>query len=148
MESDGKTNGVTLEELKKRQREANFEAAVRAGDIWKDRILSGDDMHTADAAAAKIGITPAALEKLADERRVLRLEGKNSRCRYPDFQFEEDVFAVIEKLFAAMPDNDPWGIYLFLTKPDPALYPGTPLEWIKNGKEDKVLWLADALSKT
>lgn len=142
-----KTSGLTLEEIAERQRESGMETAIREGDLFKERVLSGDDMLTENKAAMTLGCTAESLDKMARARQVLRLEGGNSGHRYPSFQFEDNVRPIIGDVLAAMPGYDPWGVYLFLVQPEPLLYPGTPLEWIKRGKNEDVLRVAALLNE-
>jgi hypothetical protein len=151
MGNDGRmfpTHGLTLEELLVRQRESGgIEAAIHAGDLFKERLLTGEDMLTSDKAASELGIAKETLYRWRKARRVLALKGAKPGYRYPKFQFDSQVFPVMERVLAAMPGYDSWGIYLFLTQREPLLYPDTPLEWLKKGKAEEVLKVARILNE-
>jgi hypothetical protein len=126
------------------RRAAAPQEAIDAGWSYKEQQLEA--MLTSDEAAARIRMTREALNQKRKARRVLGLEGAKRGVRYPAWQFEEPVFAALPRILQTLRHLDPWGHYLFLTKPEPLLAAATPLDALRKGRESDVLRVAELLA--
>ena len=75
-------------------RDPHLEQALRAararGQARVAEILGGEDMLSAEAFAARLGLSPEALDIGRRERRVLGLDGAGQGFRFPAWQINAE----------------------------------------------------------
>jgi len=122
--------------------EPGYEAAVAAGSDVRARVLSGPDMLSSTAAAARLSVTRETINQRRQKGALLALMHGSRVQRYPAWQFEPDLESFLPAVLAALSSLDSWTKYFFLTQAHPALDERTPIEAIRRGEIERVVGLA------
>ena len=122
-------------------------AARQRGEVRIAEILAGDDMASADAFAALLGITRQSLHARLGKHQVLGLEGAKRGFKFPTWQITSDgkPLAGLPRLFETL--EAPWTVYRFLVQFQPQLGT-TGLEALQTGRSDEAIALAQNLERS
>lgn len=109
-------------------------------------LLQRPDMISLEEAEARTGISAAVLMQLRTEGQVLGLELRDGRegCKFPDFQFEPRIRAVIPGILQAFGRGREWQVYDFFTHPEPLLGGRMVLDELRAGHLESVMRAAFA----
>lgn len=121
-------------------------AAYAAGEEFKLEVWSGAEVHTTEEAAARVGISRAAMHKRVKQGQALALEVGRRGLKLPRWQFDEGVAAHMPVTLSALGDLSSWAKYLFLTRPSPLLGGRVPREVLASAGSDDVLRAARILA--
>lgn len=110
------------------------------GDARAALVLNGQDMLSADAFGDRLGVTRETVNTWRKARAVLGLERAKRGLRYPDWQINDAgrPYAVIPRLFEVIGD-DPWAVFLFLTRPQSALDGRAGREVMAEGRDEDLI---------
>lgn len=122
------------------------EKAIEDGARFKQETLRGEDMLSSKEGAERAGITRQALDNRRKNNQALGLSLASRSYRYPAWQFDDAVAAVLSEILKALGDKNTWSKYLFFVEPEPLLKGMSPLQALKDGKADDVLRVARLLS--
>jgi hypothetical protein len=119
--------------------------AIEGGEHFRQETWARPEMLKSDQAAQKLNMTREALNNRRKAHQVLGLDAAKRGVRYPEWQFEDSVLPHVPAILHALPHLDPWGHYLFFTRPEPLLGGATPLRALRDGAADEVLRVAKLL---
>ncbi len=127
--------------------EAALAEARQRGKVRVAEILAGEDMASADAFAAMLGISRQSLHGKLAKHQVLGLEGAKRGYRFPQWQVGADgrPFAALPQLHQSF--DGPWAVFRFLKQYHPEL-DATGLEALQQNRTDEVLALAQNLDRS
>jgi hypothetical protein len=130
------------------ERARSFDAARARGRIRAAKILSRDDMLSADEMAERLGISRVTVNARRQRHELLGLDGPRRGFRFPDWQVDEDgrPIEIMPRLFELL-GSAPWGVYRFLTEKQDVLDGATALEALRNGEGDRVLDAAEGVAR-
>jgi hypothetical protein len=120
-----------------------LEAAIKRGEEAKKRFLSkqGGALNNIEACSI-LGCSLLELETMRRNHQVLGLS-VNEELVYPAWQFiEGKVLSGLDKVLAALKEDGAWTQVIFLLTGDIRLDGATPLEKLKEGEIDQVVWAA------
>jgi hypothetical protein len=120
-----------------------LEAAIKRGEEAKKRFLSKQGGTLTSTEACRV-LTCSLLE-LETMRRNYQVLGLsvNEELVYPAWQFiEGKVLSGLDKVLAALKEDGAWTQMIFLLTGDIRLDGATPLEKLKEGEIDQVVWAA------
>lgn len=121
------------------EREALIAAALARGQSYRAGLLADPRlMLSSEALAGRLGVTRMTVNNWRDEGKLLALRNGANDYRYPAWQAEDAIRAVMPALLRALSGVDPWDAYRFFTTVDGYLG-RTPLEALRAGSAAKVL---------
>jgi hypothetical protein len=125
-----------------------LEAARERGRRRAADILSGDEMLSADAFAARLHISKPTVHAKRQKHEVLALDGPKRGYRFPAWQIDQDgkPYSVLPRLFEQLGESG-WTVYRFLTQRHSALDGITGLEALRRGKYEAVIEAAEGISR-
>jgi hypothetical protein len=111
-------------------------------------ILSGDEMLTADAFAALIGISRMTVNVRRRNQQILGLEGARRGYRFPAWQVGEDgkPFTALPALFESL-GGLPWTVYRFLVQPHAELGGLTGRDALRRGLVAQTIDAAESVAR-
>jgi hypothetical protein len=111
------------------------------------RLLSADDMLSADQFAAMIESTRETVHQKRRRGEVLGLKGAKRGMRFPIWQLIDGrrLLPVLPQLLAKF-DSEPWAVYRFLLQAHAELGGSSALDYLKAGRVDEVLSVADNIT--
>ena len=121
-----------------------LEAAIKRGEEAKKRFLSkqGGALNNIEACSI-LGCNLVELETMRRNNQILGLS-VNEELLYPAWQFVEGkVLTGLDKVLTALKDDGAWTQMIFLLTGDIRLDGATPLDKLKTGKIEQVLWAAN-----
>ena len=123
-------------------------AARERGQHLVAKILSSDDMLSADTFADLIGTSRVTINTKRQKRQVLALEGATRGFRFPKWQIGQDgkPFSALPKLFNQLGD-DPWAVYRFLVQHHPELDGLSGREALQQGKTLQAVEAAESVAR-
>jgi hypothetical protein len=125
-------------------------AAARLKGVQVKQSLLYSDGHplTSEAAASLLHLTRQAVDKRRKKGQLLGVSLGRRGYLYPIWQFDEGkVLPGIERSLAALSECDPWTQLMFFKTGDIRLDGATPLERLKAGDIDAVVWAASCYGK-
>lgn len=127
--------------------EAAFAAARERGRHRAAQILDRPEMVSAEAFGRLLGLSRVAVNDRRQKHEVLALEGAKRGFRYPDWQILDDgkPIEILPKLSELL--GGPWAVYRFLVQSHSEFEGETPLEWIRSGRQQEVLALAEGVAR-
>jgi hypothetical protein len=127
--------------------DAALAAARERGRLRVAEILAGDEMLSADAFAALLGVSRVTVNAKRQRHEVLAVDGARRGFRFPAWQVDENgkPFAAIPQLFEKLGDS-PWAVYRFLVQRHPELEGATGVDAMRQGRTDEVLEAAESLA--
>ena len=120
-----------------------LETAIKRGEEAKKRFLSkqGGALNNIEACRV-LGCSLLELETMRRNHQVLGLS-VNEELVYPAWQFiEGKVSSGLDKVLAALKEDGAWTQVIFLLTGDIRLDGAIPLEKLKEGEIDQVVWAA------
>ncbi len=112
----------------------------------KQRLLCGSGKPlTADSVARKLSISVIDVDERRQKHELIGIPAEGYGYLYPAFQFQDDgsVVRYLDKLLYTLRGFDPWMQLVFLQTGDMRLDGATPLEMLKQGQIDCVLFAAN-----
>ena len=124
---------------------AQSAAVLRSGaEFLKNRIAAAD-MLTTDEAAELAGVSRVTINAWIKQGRCIGISNLRRGFKLPKWQFEPQVFELIQPLFEALGTTDSWSLLAFLENPQEALDRRTPLVALAQGESaERILQLAMA----
>jgi hypothetical protein len=115
-------------------------AALERGRRAKAEMLAAEGgWLTAEAAAARLGISPAALAERARENRVLAIPVEPGVVGYPAWQFADGALLPhFEEILDLLREHSPWSKMIFFLNPNVAADGVWPLRALRAGRIDAV----------
>jgi hypothetical protein len=115
----------------------------------EDLKRSGGAYSLEQVQALLNGISRQAIEKRVQEGSLFAVPGPNNRKHYPVIQFYSDGRPVkgLKEVIKAIPTDNPWDILNFLTNADYMLDNRRPIDVLKNGEIDKVIFSASRIGE-
>lgn len=121
------------------RREALIAESLARGQTHRAQLLADPRlMLSSDALAGRLGVTRMTINNWREERKLLALRNAANDYRYPAWQAEDTIRAVIPALREALRGLDAWDAYRFFTIVDGYLG-RTPLDALRAGDTGKVL---------
>lgn len=105
----------------------------------QSKRLKQNDLLSTDDAAKLIGTSRVTIYAWINRGRCIGLTQVTRGFKIPRWQFEPTVWPWIEKISAALGNNDGWDILSYLESPQDALGGVSPKELIEQGQGNKVL---------
>jgi hypothetical protein len=125
--------------------EAQTDALLRSGAVYRRERIQAADMITTDAAADLAGSTRVTINAWIKAGRCIGVSHLRRGFKLPRWQFEPFVFPHLHPLSQALGTTDGWALLAFLESPHPALDGQTPRVALEQGTEARrVLGLAMA----
>jgi hypothetical protein len=124
-------------------------AARLKGVIIKRNLLyeDGQPLKSEDVASL-LNVTRQAVDKRRKKGQLLGVSLGRRGYLYPIWQFlDGKVLAGLERVLAQLSEYDPWTQLMFFKTGDLRLDGATPLEQLKAGEIDKVVWAASCYGK-
>lgn len=123
-------------------------AARERGQNLVAKILSSEDMLSAEAFASLLKTTRMTINTKRQKRQVLALQGATRGFRFPQWQIGEDgkPFSALPKIFEQLGD-DPWAVYRFLVQHHPELEGLTGREALQKGMTSEALEVAESVAR-
>ena len=120
-----------------------LETAIKRGEKAKTSFLSKQGGALSNIEACRVlTFSPPELETMRRNHQVLGLS-VNEEVVYPAWQFiEGKVLSGLDKVLAALKEDGAWTQVIFLLTGDIRLDGATPLEKLKEGEIDQVVWAA------
>lgn len=130
-----------------RELQAVLEAARERGRRRVAEVLAEDDMLSADAIAALLGVTRVTVNTRRQSGQLLGLDGAKRGFRFPSWQLDRDgrPYAALRALHERL--GGAWPVYRFLVTPHGALNGRTGLEALKRGNVDEALAAAESIAR-
>jgi hypothetical protein len=122
--------------------------ARQRGALRVAEILSGSEMLSADAFAARLGTTRATVTAWRHKNQVLGLQGATRGFRFPEWQVGPDgkPFRALPQLFDRL-GGDTWDVYRFLVQHHPELGGMTGKEALQKGHVKEVVEAAESVAQ-
>jgi ribosomal protein S15 len=133
--------------------DAHLQAALRAardrGQARVAEILDGEDMLSATAFAALLGISRVTINTKRQKHQILGLEGAKRGFRFPRWQIGDDgkPFPGLPALFDRI-GGSPWAVYRFLVQHHPELDGLTGGDALRSGRTAEALNVAESVLRT
>ncbi len=121
-------------------------AARLKGVQVKQQLLYGDEQPlTSEEVAALLRMTRQAVDKRRLKGQLLGVSLGKRGYLYPGWQFQSgQVLPGLERVLAALKDNDPWTKLMFMKTGDVRLDGATPLERLQAGDIEAVVQAAES----
>lgn len=140
---------TTKETLNKLAPSDPLAAARLKGVIIKRNLLFEDGQPLkSEEVASLLNVTRQAVDKRRKKGQLLGVSLGRRGYLYPIWQFlDGKVLAGLERVLAELSEYDPWTQLMFFKTGDLRLDGATPLEQLKAGEIDKVVWAASCYGK-
>ena len=120
--------------------------ALMAGSLsWRAQRHRAKDMVPAAVAAGLAGVSTAQLSQWFARGQVIGLEHSRRVTRFPAWQFEPALWAVLREVAGTRGSCDGWALLAFLETPCGALNGMTPRQAVEQGLATRVVALAAAV---
>lgn len=124
---------------------AQSAAVLRSGAEFRKNRMSAADMLTTDEAAELAGVSRVTINAWIKQNRCIGIANLRRGFKLPKWQFEPQVFELIQPLFEALGTTDSWSVLAFLENSQDALDRRTPLVALAQGESaERILQLAMA----
>lgn len=118
---------------------------LRLGAEFRRNRLDAADMVTIDDAAALAGVSRFTINSWIKSRRCIGVANLRLELKLPNWQFEPNLWPLLQLLAAALGAADGWQVLTFLETPAPALEGRTPRAALEQGvPARRILSLATA----
>jgi DNA-binding XRE family transcriptional regulator len=104
-----------------------------AGSAYKVTRMSAADMLTTDQAAKIAGVSRVTINAWIKQGKCIGLSNLRRGFKLPEWQFDQRVFDVIQKISEALGSKDGWALLSFLENSRESLGKRTPLAAILEG---------------
>ncbi len=124
---------------------AQSAAVLRSGAEFRKNRMAAADMLTTDEAAELAGVSRVTINAWIKQNRCIGIANLRRGFKLPKWQFEPQVFELIQPLFEALGTTDSWSVLAFLENSQEALDRRTPLVALAQGESaERILQLAMA----
>lgn len=124
---------------------AQSAAVLRSGAEFRKNRIAAADMLTTDEAAELAGVSRVTINAWIKQGRCIGISNLRRGFKLPKWQFEPQVFELIQPLFEALGTTDSWSLLAFLENSQEALDRRTPLVALAQGESaERILQLAMA----
>ncbi len=118
---------------------------LRSGAEFRKNRIAAADMLTTEEAAELVGVSRVTINAWIKQNRCIGISNLRRGFKLPKWQFEPQVFELIQPLFKALGTTDSWCLLAFLENSQEALDRRTPLVAITQGEPaERILQLAIA----
>lgn len=120
-------------------------AVLRSGAEFRRNRISAADMLTTEEAAELVGVSRVTINAWIKQNRCIGISNLRRGFKLPKWQFEPQVFELIQPLSEALGTMDSWSLLAFLESSQEALDRRTPLVALAQGESaERILQLAMA----
>lgn len=120
-------------------------AVLRSGAEFRKNRIAATDMLTTEEAAELTGVSRVTINAWIKQNRCIGISNLRRGFKLPKWQFEPQIFELIQPLFKALGTTDSWSLLAFLENSHEALDYRTPLVAIMQGESaERILQLAMA----
>lgn len=120
-------------------------AVLRSGAEFRKNRIAAADMLTTEEAAEVTGVSRVTINAWIKQNRCIGIANLRRGFKLPKWQFEPQVFELIQPLFEALGTTDSWSVLAFLENSQEALDRRTPLVALEQGEStERILQLARA----
>ena len=124
---------------------AQSAAVLRSGAEFRRNRIAATDMLTTEEAAELAGVSRVTINAWIKQNRCIGIANLRRGFKLPKWQFEPQVFELIQPLFEALGTTDSWSVLAFLENSQEALDRRTPLVALEQGEStERILQLAMA----
>ena len=124
---------------------AQSAAVLRSGAEFRRNRIAATDMLTTEEAAELAGVSRVTINAWIKQNRCIGIANLRRGFKLPKWQFETQVFELIQPLFEALGTTDGWSVLSFLENSQEALDRRTPLVALEQGESaERILQLAVA----
>ena len=124
---------------------AQSAAVLRSGAEFRKNRIAAADMLTTEEAAELTGVSRVTINAWIKQNRCIGIANLRRGFKLPRWQFEPQVFDLIQPLFDALDTTDSWSVLAFLENSQEALDRRTPLVALEQGESaERILQLAMA----
>ena len=124
---------------------AQSSAVLRSGAQFRKNRIAAADMLTTEEAAELAGVSRVTINAWIKQNRCIGIANLRRGFKLPKWQFEPQVFELIQPLFEALGTTDSWSVLAFLENSQDALDRRTPLVALEQGESaERILQLAMA----
>ena len=124
---------------------AQSAAVLRSGAEFRRNRIAATDMLTTEEAAELAGVSRVTINAWIKQNRCIGIANLRRGFKLPKWQFETQVFELIQPLFEALGTTDGWSVLSFLENSQEALDRRTPLVALEQGESaERILQLAMA----
>ena len=124
---------------------AQSSAVLRSGAQFRKNRIAAADMLTTEEAAELAGVSRVTINAWIKQNRCIGIANLRRGFKLPKWQFEPQVFGLIQPLFEALGTKDSWSVLAFLENSQDALDRRTPLVALEQGESaERILQLAVA----
>lgn len=124
---------------------AQSAAVLRTGAEFRKNRMAAADMLTTEEAAELAGVSRVTINAWIKQNRCIGIANLRRGFKLPKWQFEPQVFELIQPLFEALGTTDSWSVLAFLENSQEALDRRTPLVALAQGESaERILQLAMA----
>lgn len=122
---------------------AQSSAVLKSGAAFRKSRIEASDMLTTDEAADLAGVSRVTINAWIKQNRCIGIANLRRGFKLPKWQFEPQIFELIEPLFKALGTTDSWSLLAFLENSQEALDRLTPLVALAQGESaERILQLA------
>ena len=123
-------------------------ARLKGVQIKRDLLYEDGQPFNSEEVAKLLHLTWQAVDKRRSKGQLLGISLGRRGYLYPVWQFHEGkVLPGLDRVLAALKDYEPWTQLMFLKTGDIRLGGATPLERLKAGDIDAVVWAAECYGK-
>ena len=120
-------------------------AVLRSGLEFRKNRIAAADMLTTEEAAELTGVSRVTINAWIKQNRCIGIANLRRGFKLPKWQFEPQVFELIQPLFEVLGTTDSWSVLAFLENSQEALDRRTPLVALEQGESaERILQLAMA----
>ena len=120
-------------------------AVLRSGLEFRKNRIAAADMLTTEEAAELAGVSRVTINAWIKQNRCIGIANLRRGFKLPKWQFEPQVFELIQPLFEVLGTTDSWSVLAFLENSQEALDRRTPLVALEQGEStERILQLAMA----
>ncbi|MDJ0729851.1 MAG: hypothetical protein QNJ33_07645 [Crocosphaera sp.] len=130
-------------EKKTENKSPALQKAIRRGELAKKRFLSkeGGTLSSNDVCQ-KLNCSPQDLDQMRDNNHILGIEIDDEYV-YPAWQFVDGkIISGFDKVLYELKRDGVWTVMIFMLTGDVRLDGKTPLEMLRQGEIDQVVWAA------
>lgn len=127
--------------------QAALTAARERGRRRAAEILAEDDMLSAEAFAALLGVSRVTVNSKRQSGQVLGIDGAKRGFRFPAWQLDRDgrPYAALTELHERL--GSAWAVFRFLVTPQAGLDGLTGLDALKRGRSDAAVAAAESVAR-
>jgi excisionase family DNA binding protein len=120
-------------------------AVLRSGLEFRKNRIAAADMLTTEEAAELTGVSRVTINAWIKQNRCIGIANLRRGFKLPKWQFEPQIFELIQPLFEVLGTTDSWSVLAFLENSQEALDRRTPLVALEQGESaERILQLAMA----